>query len=158
MATHSSVLAWRIPGTGQSGGLPSMGSYRVGHDWSDLAAAAAATDSVCFCRKNLFITKIFHYWGLLLTRNWCLICFPSNKTLASFKKKIKEWKQDRKKKIEKSQGCYCIYQDPHITRLTLMNLALFWTRTGVKISVKCVLMVKKKEKKKGYHLVYIKSS
>ena len=40
MATHSSVLAWRIPGTGEAGGLPSMGSHRVGHDWSDLAAAA----------------------------------------------------------------------------------------------------------------------
>ena len=39
MATHSSVLAWRIPGTGEPGGLPSMGSHRVGHDWSDLAAA-----------------------------------------------------------------------------------------------------------------------
>ena len=36
--THSSVLAWRIPGTGEPGGLPSMGSHRVGHDWSDLAA------------------------------------------------------------------------------------------------------------------------
>ena len=43
MATHSSVLAWRIPGTGKPGGLPSMGSHRVGHDWSDLAAAAACT-------------------------------------------------------------------------------------------------------------------
>ena len=42
MATHSSVLAWRIPGTGEPGGLLSMGSYRVGHNWSDLAAAAAA--------------------------------------------------------------------------------------------------------------------
>ena len=41
MATHSSVLAWRIPGTGESGGLPSMGLHRVGHDWSNLAAAAA---------------------------------------------------------------------------------------------------------------------
>ena len=41
MATHSSVLAWRIPGTGEPGGLPSMGSHGVGHDWSDLAAAAA---------------------------------------------------------------------------------------------------------------------
>ena len=41
MATHSSVLAWRIPGTGKPGGLPSMGLHRVGHDWSDLAAAAA---------------------------------------------------------------------------------------------------------------------
>ena len=38
MATHSSVLAWRIPGTGEPGGLLSMGSHRVGHDWSDLAA------------------------------------------------------------------------------------------------------------------------
>ena len=40
MTTHSSVLAWRIPGTVEPGGLPSMGSYRVGHNWSDLAAAA----------------------------------------------------------------------------------------------------------------------
>ena len=41
MATHSSVLAWRIPGTEEPGGLPSMGSHRVRHDWSDLAAAAS---------------------------------------------------------------------------------------------------------------------
>ena len=42
MATHSSVLAWRIPGMMGPGGLPSMGLHRVGHDWSDFAAAAAA--------------------------------------------------------------------------------------------------------------------
>ena len=42
MVTHSSVLAWRIPGTEEPGGLPSMVSHRVGHDCSDLAAAAAA--------------------------------------------------------------------------------------------------------------------
>ena len=41
MAIHSSILAWRIPGTEEPGGLPSMESHRVGHDWSDLAAAAA---------------------------------------------------------------------------------------------------------------------
>ena len=41
MATHSSVPAWRISGTGEPGGLPSMGLHRVGHDWSDLAVAAA---------------------------------------------------------------------------------------------------------------------
>ena len=40
MAAHSSVLAWRIPGMGEPGGLPFMGSHRVGHDCSDLAAAA----------------------------------------------------------------------------------------------------------------------
>ena len=42
MATHSSVPAWRIPGMGEPGGLPSMESHRLGQDWSDLAAAAAA--------------------------------------------------------------------------------------------------------------------
>ena len=45
MATHSSVLAWRIPGTGEPGGLPSIGSHRVGHDGSDLAAAAAGLET-----------------------------------------------------------------------------------------------------------------
>ena len=40
MATHSSILAWRIPGMGEPVGLPSMGSHRVGHDRSDLAVAA----------------------------------------------------------------------------------------------------------------------
>ena len=45
MATHSSVLAWRIPGTGKPGGLPSMGSHRVGHDWSDLAAGSSSSSS-----------------------------------------------------------------------------------------------------------------
>ena len=42
MATHSTVLAWRIPGMGEPGGLLFIGSHRVGHNWSDLAAAAAA--------------------------------------------------------------------------------------------------------------------
>ena len=41
MTTHSSTLAWKIPWTKEPGGLPSMGSHRVGHDWSNLAAAAA---------------------------------------------------------------------------------------------------------------------
>ena len=45
MATHSSVLAWRILGTGEPGGLPSMGSHRVGHDCSDLAAAAISNST-----------------------------------------------------------------------------------------------------------------
>ena len=44
MAPHSSVLAWRIPGTGEPGRLPSMGSHRVGHDLSDLASAVVFYD------------------------------------------------------------------------------------------------------------------
>ena len=46
MATHSSVLAWRIPGTGEPGGLPSIVLHRVRHNWSNLEAAAAAVSDV----------------------------------------------------------------------------------------------------------------
>ena len=46
MATHSSVLAWRTPGTGEPGGLPSMGSHRVRHDWSNLAAAEVLASAI----------------------------------------------------------------------------------------------------------------
>ena len=53
MATHSSVLAWRIPGTAEPGGLPSMGSHRVGHNWSDLAAAAAVLTSQQMTLANM---------------------------------------------------------------------------------------------------------
>ena len=63
MAAHSSVLAWRIPGTGEPGGLPSVGSHRVGHDWSDLAAAAvyisAAFDPIpCILCLLLYISVL----------------------------------------------------------------------------------------------------
>ena len=51
--THSSVIAWRIPGTEEPGGLLSMGSHRVGHDWSDLAAAGAATLRWVYMNKVL---------------------------------------------------------------------------------------------------------
>ena len=55
MATHSSVPAWRIPGTGEPGGLPSIGSHRVGHDWSNLAVAAAW--------NNVTINSNEHVWS-----------------------------------------------------------------------------------------------
>ena len=54
MATHSSVLAWRIPGMGEPGGLPSMGLHSVGHDWSDLAAVVAAAAAINFEKKIWF--------------------------------------------------------------------------------------------------------
>ena len=54
MATHSSVLAWRIPAMGEPGGLPSMGLHRVGRDWSDLAAAAA--------KQSLAQEWYYHDW------------------------------------------------------------------------------------------------
>ena len=55
MATHSSVLAWRIPGTGEPGGLPSMGSHRVGHD---LAAAAAIGQALKQVREATYKVQV----------------------------------------------------------------------------------------------------
>ena len=54
MATHSSVLAWRIPGAGEPGGLLSMGSHRVRHDWSDLAVAVA-----CWFPRGHYCSNFF---------------------------------------------------------------------------------------------------
>ena len=64
MATHSSVLAWRIPGTGEPGGLPSLGLHRVGHNRSDLAAAAAASTLPSGLLSGFFVCLffIFIFW------------------------------------------------------------------------------------------------
>ena len=63
MATHSSILAWRIPGTGEGVGLPSLGSHRVRHDWSDLAAAVMCIGKLHYLTSlhKKFISPIFHY-------------------------------------------------------------------------------------------------
>ena len=69
MATHSSVLAWRIPGMGEPGGLPFMGLHRVGHDWSDLAAAAAALHKwPKYWSFNFSISPSNEYSGLISCR------------------------------------------------------------------------------------------
>ena len=60
MATHSSVLAWRIPGTGEPGGLPSMGSYRVGHDWNDLAIS---DNEWCWASFHVFVSHLYVFFG-----------------------------------------------------------------------------------------------
>ena len=57
MATHSSVLAWSIPGTGEPGGLLSMEPYRVGHNWSDLAAAAQNIITIILSLKKARLNK-----------------------------------------------------------------------------------------------------
>ena len=75
MATHSSVLAWRIPKTEEPGGLPSMGSHRAGHDWSDLVAAAEAVF------HYISISPLLHsficWWPLVLLTHlgYCKKCF-----------------------------------------------------------------------------------
>ena len=95
MATHSSVLAWRIPGKVEPDGLSSLRSHRVGHDWSDLAAvAAAATSENKYCYSELWkpfletlfrigvrpkifdSRKFFHIWWMILSVFHCTTIFP----------------------------------------------------------------------------------
>ena len=79
MAPHSSVLAWRIPGTGEPGGLPSVGSHRVGHDWSDLAVAVSyqAFIMLRFVPSILTLLSFSNLWNkvskkklMIKARNW----------------------------------------------------------------------------------------
>ena len=91
MATHSSVLAWRIPGMGEPGGLQSMGSHRVGHDWSDLAAAVTINIQLktsqggtlsapfwCLCQK-LSLSPLYFNKTLLHTHTQIIeMCFKTH--------------------------------------------------------------------------------
>ena len=86
LATHSSVLAWRIPGTGEPGGLLSMGSHRDVHDWSDLVAAADSLlksrditlpTKVCLVKAMLFLVLMYGYesWTIKKAEHWRIDTF-----------------------------------------------------------------------------------
>ena len=80
MATHSSILAWRIPGTGEPGGLLSMGSHRVGHDWSDLASASAASICTIYDKSFLGYTllSLWFWFEFSYIEIFSCICWPSH--------------------------------------------------------------------------------
>ena len=86
MATHFGVLAWRIPGTGEPGGLPSMGSHRVGHNWSDAAAAWLRKISSLFSDLGIMINfvhgiyNIFRFKYLIVMK----ICIEIEESFPSF--------------------------------------------------------------------------
>ena len=100
MATHSSVLAWRIPGMGEPGGLQSMGSHRVGHDWSDLAAAGPS---------SMWRLKVRYIWFE------CCISIVSGKNC--FQEILIEWISAR----WRSRSCM---MSPALAQEQLLNLAL----------------------------------
>ena len=77
MATHSSVLAWRILGKGEPGGLPSMGSHKVGHDCSDLAAA--------FATEHQQQWSIVHMYHMLFIHSSVFGCLGYFHILATIK-------------------------------------------------------------------------
>ena len=80
MATHSSILAWRTPGTGQPGGLLPTGSHRVGHDWSDLAAAAASKGYLGIRYLSIILGNCIWMYNYLKIKN-----LIKNKIIFSFK-------------------------------------------------------------------------
>ena len=82
MATHSGVLAWRLPGTGEPGGLASMGSHRVGHDRSDLAAAAAANivEEKYFWFAKILVMLSQNEMMKVLQNGLCLVLFTRIET------------------------------------------------------------------------------
>ena len=77
MATHPSILAWRIPWTEEPGRLQSLGSQRVGHDWSDLAGPSVITLNTLIIKKTksecqIFLVKINSFWiGNILSSSEC---------------------------------------------------------------------------------------
>ena len=85
METHSSVLAWRIPGTGAPGGLPSMGSHRVRHDWSDLAAATSCFWWVGYYKywwiQSNFILFFIFPWSMWETDHFNFLTYTCFKVL-----------------------------------------------------------------------------
>ena len=84
MATHSSVLAWRVPGTGKPGGLPSLGLHRVGHDWSDLAVLLLIQQSA-FCLECLYIISERNCCQInVWSKKWMWdLCFMTTEKLPS---------------------------------------------------------------------------
>ena len=96
MATHSSVLAWRIPGTEETGGLPSIGSHRVRHNWSDLAAAAVANLYLTFCEPMHYSLPGSSVHGILPARilKWVAIFFPEDLPNPGIKPTSPTWQVD----------------------------------------------------------------
>ena len=112
METHSSVLAWRIPETGAPGGLPSMELHRVGHDWSDLAAAAAAAEDVG-CGLALHVAKCYSRWCLCWHFcNWWLHLFishPNKRRRLHNSKQVVENSKNQENYFDEAIKTYLIY-------------------------------------------------
>ena len=104
MVTHSRILAWRIPGTGEPGGLPSMGSHRVRHDWSDLAAAAVAAVLLLDSKET------YHQYRPMktTTSNESPKGFPGGSMVKKLrgKREMRVWSLGRENSLEKEMATH----------------------------------------------------
>ena len=106
MVTHSSVLAWKIPGTGEPGGLLSIGSHRVGHNWNDLAAAVGLSFGVC-------LGQSFHTGGAFSTPHLQAVPRSSKQIL-----------------LNKFSCAWAMYSSPLITAFHFW-LCLWWLKKTI---------------------------
>ena len=108
MATHSSVLAGRIPGMGEPGGLPSMGLHRVGHDWSDLAYPYMTTGKTIALTRRTFVGKVISLLFNMLSR-FVIAFLPRSKCL------LISWLQSPSAVIfgaQENKVCHCFHCFP----------------------------------------------
>ena len=127
MATHSSVLAWRIPEAWEPGGLRSMGSHRVGHDWSDLAAAEARAPS-----HKLFTILYFNIFGAAIKG------FKTGLT-NSWKKSLSmtvRWAKINRTMIDLSQCYLCEEKKKTLHLITFKQAFISSVNNTIKLSVK----------------------
>ena len=110
MATHSSVLAWRIPGTAEPSGLLSMGLHRVGHNWSDLAAAVAV-----YKRRAVSVPPGWHF-GKHWSAWWWSECALEAKQMGEV---------DNPGKPSTRRFVYLLIQSTNISQVPIIHWALF---------------------------------
>ena len=161
MATHSSVLAWRIPGTGEPGGLQSLGSHRVRHDWSDLAAAVPVLGAYLqlydFLRDwsldhyvmsflisyNLLYFKVYFVWyedccSSFLLLSICMECiFPSSHFQSIWSLGLK-WVSYRQHIY---RSCLCIYSASLYLLVEAFNPFTFKMIINMYVSIAIFLIV-----------------
>ena len=116
VATHSSVPAWRIPGMGEPSGLPSMGSHRFGHDWSDLAAAAQWGVALLETERDVKILKIIPAW-------LCSSCIDSKVCIGVLAGSVPQARRPcalrRWRSLTRNIQQWFLFQLPSITRYIL---------------------------------------
>ena len=118
MATHASVLAWRIPGTGEPGGLPSMGSHRVGHDWSDLAGKQLVNfwhrlgnhTPLLLWYLGIILTSILKVYNFIEIKSYPSHCPPQKKMYMKWMKGVRRQKVWWNNRTENSEMCFQLFR------------------------------------------------
>ena len=147
-ATHSSVLAWRIPGTGERGGLPSMGSHRVRHEWSNLAAELFWGSKIKV--KIIIPVKLL---DLIRTKqHFCIRKFEGNKT------KLRDINSGKESPEERNYSFPA--REIRKAHLNLLNLICQWIIPAVKLRqlVKCIWVLGDKLRHRNIVEIYVPAS